>query len=38
MPARRPLLASLALASAGLLRARDSLAAEATWDLVTEYP
>ena len=38
MPARRPLLASLALVSAGLLRARGGLAATATWDLVTEYP
>jgi TRAP-type transport system periplasmic protein len=38
MPARRPLLASLALVSAGLLPARGGLAATATWDLVTEYP
>ncbi len=37
MPARRPLLASLALVSAGL-PARGGLAAEAVWDLVTEYP
>ena len=38
MPARRPLLASLALVPAGLLRARGGLAAGAVWDIVTEYP
>ena len=38
MPARRPLLASLALVSAGLLQTRGGHAATATWDLVTEYP
>ena len=37
MPARRPLLASLALVSAGL-PARSGVAAMATWNLVTEYP
>jgi TRAP-type transport system periplasmic protein len=37
MPARRPLLASLALASTGL-PARGGLGATAAWDLVTDYP